>query len=882
MANAGSRWPFTGRASLLADIESALAGDRTVAVLLHGPAGVGKTRLGEECADRAAAAGRPVVRVVASRALSQIPFGALVALLTSANADLGAPARDFVGLFATARRAVAALAEGQRLILFIDDLPALDPLSVALVAQLVQVGDVVLMATVRDGEAVPDAIVGLWSGDRAFRIDVPFLRRGECLALLAAALNAPVGARCGADLHRASGGNILYLRELTLGARLDGSLALVAGVWRLVRPPAGTVALRDLLASRLRMVVDPDEQAVLERLALCQSLATDEMPTDADRAALARLDETGLVRLTETDGRLFAELSHPQYAPVVRGGLSRLRATNILLAQAALVEKRPSGPVDALRVASWRLAATGTADPVLLLRAARLARIGHDFPAVHRLAGAAAEAAEAMDGGSELLLLLGEAQRELGRPEDALSTLDRAARLSTPDAVAAQIATVRAATLAYQREQPDDALAVLREARHAAPDHAAALTCVSAALLGSADRTGEALAELDGIDRDRDLTAAQLVPWAVAAVPALAAAGRSAEAIIAADDGVAAWRSLGRGGLLHGSAPLMVQAVALMEAGRIDEGVAVARQALSQALDDGLDRAVCSAGWRLARALLLAGRPRGAARWCRDVVSGARAYGLASHLPLGLCGLTIALAWTGDADAARAAWDQMPRASGSADTWRVTAEAWLSAVEGNARAAVGLLEAGATEAARRGQIAGAAALMHDIARMGYAAQVVDDLADLARRCDSPLVAARAAHAAADAARDVSALATTADTFEQMGAALFAAEAAATAAQIARTAGAARQAAAMLTRATALARRCEGARTPALVLVDSVEPLTSREREIAVLAANGMPSREIAERLVLSVRTVNNHLQAGYGKLGVSSRAELRTALQLAG
>jgi DNA-binding CsgD family transcriptional regulator len=40
----------------------------------------------------------------------------------------------------------------------------------------------------------------------------------------------------------------------------------------------------------------------------------------------------------------------------------------------------------------------------------------------------------------------------------------------------------------------------------------------------------------------------------------------------------------------------------------------------------------------------------------------------------------------------------------------------------------------------------------------------------------------------------------------------------------------------------------------------------------------MASKDIAERLYLSVRTVNNHLQHVYAKLGVSSRADLIRAL----
>jgi regulator of RNase E activity RraA len=52
------------------------------------------------------------------------------------------------------------------------------------------------------------------------------------------------------------------------------------------------------------------------------------------------------------------------------------------------------------------------------------------------------------------------------------------------------------------------------------------------------------------------------------------------------------------------------------------------------------------------------------------------------------------------------------------------------------------------------------------------------------------------------------------------------------------------------------------------------PLTQRERLVATLAARGLTNSEIAERLVISVRTVGNHLHSVYAKLGVSGRREL--------
>lgn len=50
-------------------------------------------------------------------------------------------------------------------------------------------------------------------------------------------------------------------------------------------------------------------------------------------------------------------------------------------------------------------------------------------------------------------------------------------------------------------------------------------------------------------------------------------------------------------------------------------------------------------------------------------------------------------------------------------------------------------------------------------------------------------------------------------------------------------------------------------------------LTNREHEILQLLAEGMGSKEIAQTLVISPKTVSSHIQSVIGKLGVHSRAE---------
>jgi len=57
-----------------------------------------------------------------------------------------------------------------------------------------------------------------------------------------------------------------------------------------------------------------------------------------------------------------------------------------------------------------------------------------------------------------------------------------------------------------------------------------------------------------------------------------------------------------------------------------------------------------------------------------------------------------------------------------------------------------------------------------------------------------------------------------------------------------------------------------------------EPLTSQEREIALLAAAGLTNKQIAGRLYLSHRTVGAHLHLVYRKLGITTRVALQDAL----
>jgi DNA-binding NarL/FixJ family response regulator len=66
--------------------------------------------------------------------------------------------------------------------------------------------------------------------------------------------------------------------------------------------------------------------------------------------------------------------------------------------------------------------------------------------------------------------------------------------------------------------------------------------------------------------------------------------------------------------------------------------------------------------------------------------------------------------------------------------------------------------------------------------------------------------------------------------------------------------------------------------PRRVLLSGLEALTSSERRIAELAADGLTNREIAQTLFVTARTVEGHLTNVFQKLDVNTRTGLPAAL----
>ena len=243
--------------------------------------------------------------------------------------------------------------------------------------------------------------------------------------------------------------------------------------------------------------------------------------------------------------------------------------------------------------------------------------------------------------------------------------------------------------------------------------------------------------------------------------------------------------------------------------------------------------------------------------------------------------LQVGLAFfTSDYEGAAAALERMHASLEGRDPlpsqlpYTARAEGWAARARGQQGEARKLLLA--TAGALTEMPGYASQLTYEAMRAGApAVSLVADQKLLVERCDSRLPAAYAAHTMALAQKAGPALVAVADEMEAIGAKRYAMEAAVDAATVFLVEGredSARRAAA---RARALHEPGQGGAFPEIDgLGSTAVGLTAREAQLVNLASQGLSNAEIADRLVLSVRTVESHIYRAMGKLGVSDRREL--------
>jgi DNA-binding CsgD family transcriptional regulator len=868
----GGTWPLTGREGEMRQLAQAVRTRRSRSVVLVGPAGVGKTRLAREALRMAEITGHVARWVAATHATSTVPFGALAGLLPAAQSE---PASGMAELLRTSAGALCALGADRRLLLCVDDAHLLDETSAALLYQLVASDAVTIIATVRSGEAAPEPITALWKDEVAERLEIAALAPETLATLLAETLGGEIDPAASAALTERSEGNVLLLRELVLGALADGTLIEELGIWRLAGPLRPSERLVGLVEQRLRTLSGP-ERRMLELISYGGAIGPAELSEDL--LLVEALERAGMVDTEMDRRRCVVRLAHPIYGEVVRRLTPAVRIATLARTLAASVEACGARRrEDALRVGIWRLDGGGGSSAVLL-KAAAAARWGYDFALAERLARASLEAAPSFEAG----LLAAQCRALQGDADQADLELTGLERLAADDAQRTRLAVARIDGLWL-------GLGRMTEARHVAEDAEQRIGDQNlrdevsgrraAILLGTEGPqvAAEVADEILGRARGQSLA------WiGVVGSFSFARLGRIQDALEAADRAHHAGMNLSTPYSWYPWFGVYARCEALAQAGAFKEAARLAQEHYERGLADGSSEERAFFLWHLARTTHDRGRPEVAARQAREGLALFRQLGYGPHQHSMGSVLALALALQGQAGPARDALEELERLPVTGLRWSVAdhrlARAWTFVAEGAlARARAELLEL-ADLGEDIGELSGAAAALHDVARLGHPKTATTRLQSLAERCEGELVAARAAHVLALAADDIDGLEEVSARFETLGAELLAAEAAADAAARVRRAGSQRPTSRAQQRLSILRQRCGGASTPALDALGAGSELTPAEHETARLAAGGRSNRRIAAELNLSVRTVDNRLHRIYSKLGITGREQLKDVL----
>lgn len=857
-----------GRDAELAQISAARADPACPAVVLIAAAGVGKSRLAREACVAAEEAGTATLWAQATASTATIPLGAFAGLIPD---DVRSD--DRLDLVRRSSVALRTAADGAAVLLAVDDAQLLDSASATLVLQLAETTDVFVLATIRTGESAPDAVDALWKDAGACRIELGQISDESIAELVEAGLDGPVEQATMTQIVDACRGNPLYARELVIGAIEDGRMRSERGLWRIDGAPAVTPSLIALIRRRTGALA-PDLRAPLELLALGEPLRVHELAGLTSYEALEAAEARGMIAVAGPPEDAVVGLAHPLYGEVIRVEMPLLRARSHRLRLADTIQRRrPLTPDDALRAARWLIDAGAGIPPELLLDAADAANLAGDPALGEELATRAIDAGAAL----RAVLLLARAHIIRNRFAEADAVLADAEPLAPGDPEVLQYFVQRMHVLYWGLRRTDEAQTFLSRAETWPddPPWQSRLEPWRVAMAGFADGFAGQLGRIRAALAKPDLDPRTRYSMEQLLVRALMGAGYVREA-----DAVA--RRLRPRPPLRSNLDAYTLLEACVVGEQSGEDWTELREHMKGTLRDavriGDHEAAGLAAFALGSLEFQAGRYRDAERW---LVESETQLELQDTFDMIACihGLRAGIAcFTGDPAAASAALASARRLATAREprptelVYQACAEGWAARAQSDAAGA----EIFAQRATARLDPSPASWLLHEALRAGARpASIAAELTELSVRCDSRMIDARAAHAVALAERDGPALLQAGDELAAIGCAAAAVDAIVAGARQFVNEGRLDSARRAAVRVRELHPPDQGWDMP---IIDGLEgvavELTVREAQIAALAARGLSNQQIADQLVLSVRTVETYVYRAMQKKGVDNRHEL--------
>jgi DNA-binding CsgD family transcriptional regulator len=588
------------------------------------------------------------------------------------------------------------------------------------------------------------------------------------------------------------------------------------------------------------------------------------------RRDLEEAEQTNLVTVERSGSKLVARLAHPLFGELRRAAASEMYLSRIRGKLAQRLAKDADADMHAtVRRALLALESDLPPDPHLFLEGARFAMTLLDLDLSDRFATAAADAGAGEAVGLRAISLAGR-----GRGDQAEAIL---AGIGVDDPDGHHWATVRAANLVWNLGRPREASAILdgltstRESAAERAERAAIESCVDAVMARCVTAAEKAQAAL----RSPTLPDFHAMLASIALTIAQGALGKIDDitdfVVQAIDRAITSFQASPMRFWYGG-----VYARACRLNGRIDECVRSAKQ-LSESARDVPGLAYANLAFLLGYAELVRGELPAAVKLLHEALAGAEKHSVTTGLRAASCfALAEAHAKLGQLGAANDAITEarecVPADYLFMQTALAVASGWALAAGGYLTDAISVVRAAGVDARKRNQPT------HELACVQVAAQWGDTSGatrarELANELSLPLADTVARHTESLLADDGEGLLAASADYRALGNRVAAADVAAQASvAFSRTKQRKRSLNAAAV-AQQLATDCGGLCTPAL-RNPMGQPLTDRQREIIELVAAGLSNKEIAERLVTSVRTVEGHVHRAYQRLGAESREEL--------
>ncbi|MEV6007860.1 helix-turn-helix transcriptional regulator [Streptomyces sp. NPDC051976] len=818
--------------------------DRYAGIVVAGTTGMGKTRFSEEVAKA----------LPSSRRIMFLRHGGVP------RQRHALPPADHIA--ASSLETLAAATRSARPVVVVDDAHHLDSATARTLRDVAQRRSVDLLVTVTTELDHAPAILGPRKDSHLSRVDLRALDTDATRHLATNLLGDRLLHTAASHFAALAEGNPRLLCELVHAACEQGMIVAHPEGWDVTDGVPWSPALLDILSRMLRHL-NADEVRALDLIAVAEPASLPVLETLTDTGSLVGLEERHLLRVVLPPVPRTAGTTVSQ-CPSVRLGLRLLghflRERMPELKRRALLRtwidayerEPPVGHDDRLRVLDWRLQAALPVGVQNLLEAAQLAYHMEDLKAAARFTECAWNQQQSLD-----------TVAAHGRSLVALGDFASADRLLDATDPEPAVQDLRSRSLLLQGRF-DDARPLIATMTGVQLQHHQAMAAYFQGRFADSLRLAEPLLAHGDPVVEREA--------GVFVMAALCHAGRPLDALRLhrrlADDDTAPDTCRAA---FHVHSLDEVHALALADCGTLDEAQQILLHPGGAAVPGRHITVDARRGLALGMVLLERGRPRQALPHLTLTSTYDTGWDLWRQRALVYRALACA-ALPDRAAAARVA-DALPALGCSYFMAHHAVALGWSATAGARRAeAADLLAEAAALHRSRGAHGDVAILVHEMTRLGLARHT-SPFWDIS--VQGPLLQARLDYGRAVAMKDPDLLHEAAGVFAACGTDLCAAEAYAELARLYAHSGNERRATAARLRATALAARCEGAVTPALQGLKEAQPLSSRESEIAVLVAQGLTDREIAERLTISVRTVGNHLYRIYRKLGVENRRALR-------